>query len=221
MALPSPFQVCLEDQAIANILGALGISRKHVVTYDGATYRNTLNGHQISILPPALNPITGAGSASQANTATPQVPGTVTGTVVNSIDSGATTIVRGEKIIIDDIAAAIEPHPWMKIRTRVEFWDSADVGIATTIQATLTSGSATIVVPNNRLLTPGQKIAGTGIPVGATVLSLSFTDFTSVIISAKATASGDNTMTLAGSNYLGGYWDDEELAGASSVALLM
>jgi hypothetical protein len=150
-----------------------------------------------------------------------QVPGTVSGTVVNSTDAGLTVIIRGERLIIDDIAAGIEPHPWMKIRTRVEFWDSADVGIATTIQATLTSGSATIVVPNNRLLTPGQKISGTGVPVGATVLSLSFTDFTSVIISAKATANGDNTMTLAGSNYLGGYWDDEELAGASSVALLM
>ncbi len=220
MSLPSPFQVCLEDQVVADILGAVGISRKNIVTYDGSTYRNTLTNHQISLVPPGLNPLSGTGGG-QTNTGTMQVPGTVTGTIVNSIDAGVTAILRASRIIADDVASAIEPHFWAKVRTRVEFWDSADVGIATTIQATLTSGSATLVVPNNRILTPGQKISGTGIPLLSTVLSLSITDFTSIIISAKATASGDNTMTLAGSNYLGGYWDDEELAGASSVALLM
>jgi hypothetical protein len=73
----------------------------------------------------------------------------------------------------------------------------AAIGIFTQVAATVTSGSASITLAaSNLLIGAGQSVSGTGIPSGATVVSISTT---TLVISAPATANG-SSITLTFNN---------------------
>ncbi len=211
MALPNPLQIALQDQIILTISNAAVWSRKNVVHYDDSTYRNTMANHQLTLKPSNIASIT----EWDTDTATLQVPGTPGATTV--VNSNTTTM--NSRIILDDVAAAIEPRIWKKVRTKIEFWSGA-IGRQMTMTVTLASGNATITVPDNSQLTPGQTITGTGIPTGATILCIPLDSTTTVILSHKATATGDEAATLGGSDYCGGYFEDEGLGDAEEIAIL-
>lgn len=215
MALPTTFKVLTEDQSIFEYTNAVAVTWKPTELYDSSTYRNLFPNQQVVLNPKTL---LAASSTDETNTVTLQSPGTVAGTLVNTDLS--TVVDNNSKTIVDDSVAAIEPHPWLKIRTLVEFWDSTSVGEAMTLTASLTSGNATIVVPNNRLLTPGQAISGTGIPVGAKIMKIPVDSPTTAILTHKATATADAEATLTGSNRVGYYYADEGLGGAEGVSIL-
>ena len=77
------------------------------------------------------------------------------------------------------------------------------IGVFTAVAATITSGSATITMSAaNTQIGAGQLVTGTGIPSGATVVSIATT---TLIISAPATANGssitltfDNEVSVSG-----------------------
>ncbi len=77
------------------------------------------------------------------------------------------------------------------------------IGVFTEVAATVTSGSATITLAASSLLIgAGQSVSGTGIPSGATVVSITTT---TLVISAPATANGssitltfDNNISVSG-----------------------
>ena len=79
----------------------------------------------------------------------------------------------------------------------------SQIGIFTAVAATITSGSATITMSAaNTQIGAGQVVTGTGIPSGATVVSIATT---TLIISAPATANGssitltfDNQVSVSG-----------------------
>jgi len=73
----------------------------------------------------------------------------------------------------------------------------AAIGIFTQVAATITSGSASITLSSSNLLIgAGQSVSGTGIPSGATVVSITTT---TLVISANATANG-SSITLTFNN---------------------
>lgn len=211
MALPNPLQILLQDQVTLTIKDAAVWSRKNVLHYDDSTYRNTMANHQLTVKPSNIASIT-VWSTDTANLQVPGTPGAAT-----LVNSESTT--NNSRVFIDDVAAGIPPHFWQKVRTRIEFW-SGDIGREMTMTVTLVSGNATITVSDNSQLTPGQAISGTGIPAGATIQSIPLDSTTAVILSHKATATGDEAATLAGSDYCGGYWEDEELGSAEEIAIL-
>ena len=77
------------------------------------------------------------------------------------------------------------------------------VGVFTEVAATITSGSPNITLATANLqIGPGQSVSGTGIPTGATVVSITTT---ALVISANATANGssitltfDNNISVSG-----------------------
>ena len=79
----------------------------------------------------------------------------------------------------------------------------APIGVFTQVAATITSGSPNITLTTaNVLIGAGQSVSGTGIPSGATVVSISTT---ALVISAPATANGssitltfDNNVSVSG-----------------------
>ena len=79
----------------------------------------------------------------------------------------------------------------------------APIGVFTQVAATIISGSANITLSTaNVLIGAGQSVSGTGIPSGATVVSITTT---ALVISAPATANGssitltfDNNVTVSG-----------------------
>lgn len=213
MALPSTLRILLEDQAVLEIVDAVCWTRKHVATYDGSTYRNLFPNQKVR-----LDPIQQPTELTTINTETTtlQVPGTISSTVI--ANNAASTYT--DTLVGDDSVTAIEPRIWKKVRTRVEFWDAATPGVAMTLSATTVSGSATVTVPDNSVLTPTQEISGTGIPTGAKILSIPITSSTTVILTHQATASATVTATLTGANYVGGYWEDEAQGDAPNVSIL-
>ena len=79
----------------------------------------------------------------------------------------------------------------------------APIGVFTQVAATITSGSPNITLSTaNVLIGAGQSVSGTGIPSGATVVSITTT---ALVISAPATANGssitltfDNNVSVSG-----------------------
>ena len=79
----------------------------------------------------------------------------------------------------------------------------APIGVFTQVAATVTSGSANITLSTaNVQIGAGQSVSGTGIPTGATVVSITTT---ALVISAPATGSGssitltfDNNISVSG-----------------------
>lgn len=214
---PSPLKILLKDQAILEIEGAANYSRKVVDHFDASTYRNTFLNNQITLNPPALN---GNTSGDETNTATLAVPGTLSGSIVNSHVTTNDVYVKASRVIGDDVACAIEPRPWKKPRTRVDFWDGV-IGFAmTALSVTLVNGNATATVPDNSRLFPGQAISGTNIPTNTIILSVPHDTRTSIILSNKATGAGDVTAVLTGSNYLGGYFEDEVVGDGIDAMIL-
>jgi hypothetical protein len=77
------------------------------------------------------------------------------------------------------------------------------IGVFTQVAATITSGSPNITLSSvNVLIGAGQSVSGTGIPSGATVVSITTT---ALVISAPATANGssitltfDNNISVSG-----------------------
>ena len=77
------------------------------------------------------------------------------------------------------------------------------IGVFTEVAATITSGSPNITLATaNLLIGAGQSVSGTGIPAGATVVSITTT---ALVISANATANGssitltfDNNVSVSG-----------------------
>jgi len=76
----------------------------------------------------------------------------------------------------------------------------ADKAPAQSFSASTTNGDATVTVADTSTLRPGMKISGTGIPGGATILSI--TNGTTFELSANATATGTPTLTIASSYHL-------------------
>jgi len=72
----------------------------------------------------------------------------------------------------------------------------ANYGTTSTQQVTTADTDATVTVPSTASLRAGMAISGTGIPGGATILSI--TDGTTFELSANATASGTVTGTFTG-----------------------
>lgn len=212
MALPTPLKILLQDQVLIIIEDALSVSRKNVRDYDLSVVRNVLPNGYVVIKPSNITPA----PPSVTDTIHLQAAGApAAATLVNTTDD-----TFEARAFLDDIVAAVQPRPVEKIRTKIEFWDGEDVGRAMTLTATLTSGNATIVVPDNTLLTPGQPISGTGIPPGAIIFSVPIDSLTTVILSHKATSNGDQEVTLGGSNYLGGYFEDEAMGEGKDAIIL-
>ncbi len=212
MALPKLIEILLQDQVKLIVEGAENWSRKQVDWNDTSTYRNTFPNHKVEV-----KPGNGSGVTLDTDTANVQVPGSpAAATVVNDWTTGD----LATRVFVDDVVAAIEPHIWKKIAWRVEFWDGP-IGREMTMTVGTTSNSATISVPDNSLLTPGQLIAGTNIPTGARILYVPYSTRTSVILSHKATNTGDVEATFDGSNWLAGYWEHESLGDAQSIKILM
>lgn len=220
MALPDPFKVLTLDQAILQYDGAVAVTWKNVRRYDRSTYRNLYPNQQVSFNPRTLN-VPASASNDVTNTVTLQAPGSLTGTLQSTFDSTGAVETNNSKTVGDDSVTAVDPRFWEKPATLVEFWDAATVGQAiAALDVTLVSGNATVTVPDNTLLTPGQAIAGTGIPLNTIILEIPIDTPTSVILSNKATATGAQTAVLTGSNRVGYYYDDEGPGGAPGVTLL-
>jgi hypothetical protein len=220
--LPSPLTILLKDQVNLIIVGAAAWTRRVFIHNDASTYRNQFLNNQITILPPgfSLDP------AALDRTGTTQItsPGVPTPTPpvqnVQDVTPGPAMTLRS-RTILDDVASAIPPHIWDKPRTRVEFWDQTTVGkVIAALVLTLTSGSATAVVPNNAILTVGQAVTGTNIPINTIILEVPADAQTSVVLSNKATGSGDTIAALTGSNYLGGYFEDEAIGDGDDAVIL-
>lgn len=218
MPLPATFKVLLKDQALLEILGAARVTRRPFRWYDGSTYRNTMPNNVLVVRPTSL--VNTQNPTTETNTASVNVPGTPTTPVVATA-SGTTSRTADSRNIVDDVAAGIEPRPHGKVRELVEFWAEDTVGIPMKLTGTLASGNATIVVPNNRLITPGQALAGSGIPADAIFLWMNPETTTAAILSHKATSTGDQELTLSGSDLLAYYWDDEGIGGAEAASILV
>lgn len=211
MTLPTPLKILLLDQVVLIIENAANVSRKDFLWYPGDTYRNTLTGHKLE-----LKPNNGAVETYTTDTLNLQVPGTPgAATLVNS-PAGT----QAGRAYIDDVASAIAPHFRQAARTRVEFW-SDEIGLAMTLTVGTTDGSATVTVSDNSRVRPGQAISGTGIPAGTTVEKVPTDSLTTLILSQMATATGaEVAATLTGSDYLGGYWEDEAVGEGAGVEIL-
>jgi hypothetical protein len=219
MAFPDPLRVLTLDQSIFDVEGAVAMTWKDIPIYDLSTYRN-LYPNQIVEINAKTPSITG--SDSIINTAAVQAAGAVTGTITNEFDLGPpATTTNQTKTVADDSVTATEPHPWRKLVTLVEFWDSATVGKAiAALGVTLTSGSTSVVVPDNRLLTPGQAISGTGIPVGSIIMDVPAETPGSIKISQPATANGAQAAVLTGGNCVAYYFAPEGIGGAPGCRIL-
>jgi hypothetical protein len=219
MAFPDPLRILTLDQSIFDVEGAVAMTWKHIPIYDLSTYRNLFPDQQVI---PSIGSQTlalGAGDTA-INVTTLQEPGPVS-PVTNTYVDGAASNTVTKVTVVDDSVAAVEPRPWEKIVTLVEFWDAATVGQAiAALSVTLTSGSATVTVPDNHLLTPGQAIAGTGIPLGSIILRLSVSDQTVAVISQNATSNGAQTAALTGANRIAYYFAPEAIGGAPGCRIL-
>lgn len=78
-----------------------------------------------------------------------------------------------------------------------------DLAAASSASGTTTNSSTNVTVASTVGLSAGQAVSGTGIPVGATIQSI--TNSTTFVLSAAATASGTATLTFArlASSYTG------------------
>lgn len=215
--LPSPLKILTKDQNLLEIEGAAAWSRKVVDHFDASTYRNTFIGNLLTLNPRDV----AASSTEETNTATLAGPAAFSGTLENhTISSVPFASTKETKLVGDDVANAIEPRPWKKPRTRIDFWDGA-IGFAlAALEVTLANGDAEAVVPDNERLFPGQAISGTNIPTNTIILSVPFDHRTKIILSNKATGAGDTTAVLTGSNWIGGYFEDEDVGEGFDAVIL-
>lgn len=212
MALPTTLYVPVDDFK-HKFSAAANVSRKPVRCFDRDVRRDTIDA---AYLGNAHNTL-----------------GTTGSTV--SLAGGAEAVVQNSTAFADasfqegDEYNHIWPRQTEKLRTMVQFWSGA-IGHAMTLTVDTTSGSATIIVPDNELLTPGQLISGTGIPTGARILSVlvpeaaSATNHnfsrTKVILSHQCTATASVEATLTGSDLLGWVWDDEHKGWSQEPSIL-
>lgn len=113
-----------------------------------------------------------------------------------------------------------------KIDTLVEFWDDEDgkVGLEMEMDIETVDGEWEITVPNSRLLTPGQSIAGVGIPLGAIILEI-ITEQNGVIttnkamMSKRATATGEVAATLTGANKVGEFLQSQFMGWGNDISM--
>lgn len=208
-----PLKILLLDQVVITIEEFDSRSRKNYAIYDGTTYRNLFPNQIVTIEPLALS-----SAAGTVSTVTVQDPGSMTGvTIVTDPDN----TVQAQRVIVDDSVAKVEPRIWKKVRTRIEFW-KGDGGVGTVVQMDIVtvSGNATVTVGSNALLVPGQSIVADGIPADAVIAEIPLDSTTTVILSHKATASATVEATFGGSDYVGGYWEDEELGDGDEINIL-
>jgi hypothetical protein len=216
MSFPSALKILTEDQSILQMDGAVAVTWKDVPAFDYSTYRNLFPNQIVELNAKSITQLT-----EQTNTADLQPPGSITGTITNESGVTANVSTQETKTVADDSVVAEEPRPWKKLVTLVEFWDAITVGQAiAALGATLTSGSATIVVPNNKLLTPGQAIAGTGIPLGSIIMETPAAAPTTAILSQQATSNGAQTLALTGANRIGWYIFAESIGAAPGCSIL-
>lgn len=76
---------------------------------------------------------------------------------------------------------------------------------AATPSGTLASGSPNVTVASTTGLGVGQTVTGTGVPAGATIASI--TSATVFVLSANATATGAQSLTIAAGGYVGPFGD--------------
>ena len=206
----------LETGVQLKIEGAFTETRKEILVFDKQVYRDT---------PPQV----GSGGGVQVNDASLNVNGGTTPTITTPGGFTGSTISSPSAVLQDDNFTHIPMRLVPKLDTLVEFWADGDVGLAMNIAATLVNGSATITVPNSRLLTPGQGISGNNIPSTTIILSIlafnnttGLINTTDVIMSNAATASGNTTAILTGGAIkVGEFMQSEFLGWAESVTTPM
>lgn len=106
---------------------------------------------------------------------------------------------------VSDVISHTAPRFEAKKRTRVCFWS----GKTGTQSVTTTNLSATVTVTTKEPLAVGQTISGTGIPAGATILSIATDPTMTITMSIAATASGTVTGTFGDGDLLGFVYQDE------------
>lgn len=209
MAFPSSLVAYLESGITVTILNAVRETRKPVITWDKEKFRDSP--------PVVVGGAAGAGALSSDPTVS--VAGGSTQTVTGFSDN----IVAPSSVIQDDAFTHVPKRNVPKLDELVEYWDSETVGDAMTMSVTTVSGSATITVPDAQLLTPGQAISGTGIPLGTIILdilseSAGVITKTTAVMSQQATATGTAAATLTGGNRVGKYKESEFLCWGDSIA---
>lgn len=212
MAFPSTLVAYLESGITVTIINAARETRKPVITWDKEKFRDS---------PPVV--VGGASAHSGGTDPVQSVAGGTTQTVDPGLSTSVVSIVAPSSVVQDDAYTHIPKRNVPKLDELVEYWDSETVGDAMTMSVTTVSGSATITVPDAQLLTPGQAISGTGIPLGTVILdilseSAGVITKTTAVMSQQATATGTAAATLTGGNRVGKYKESEFLCWGDSIA---
>ncbi len=110
--------------------------------------------------------------------------------------SGGILTFDADPDLEDSDAAANGTAVWARILDGDNtFVLDCDIGLSISQEGTLTSGSPTITgFSDTSKMSAGMLVSGTGIPAGATVVSVD--SATQITISANATASGSNTLLV-------------------------
>ena len=217
MAFPTTLYAYLESGIQVKITGAVRETRKPVITWDKEKYRDV----------PSL--VVGGASGAQGDATSLQsvsVAGGVAPTVTFVRGDNNVYAIGGSSVSQEDGYTHVPKRNVPKLDELVEYWDSETVGDAMTMTVTTVSGSAIITVPDAQLLTPGQAIAGTGIPAGATILDIlsesnGVITKTVAVMSHQATASAAVEATLTGGNRVGKYKESEFLGWGEEISTPM
>lgn len=214
MAFPTTLYAYLEGGIQVKITGAVRETRKPVITWDKEKYRDT----------PSL--VVGGAAGTDSNAApevtSAQISGGVNPTVTFD-GSGTIEVTGASSVLQEDAYTHIPKRNVPKLDELVEYWDSETVGDAMTLSVTTVSGSAVITVPDAQLLTPGQAIAGTGIPLGTVILdilseSAGVITKTTAVMSQQATGTATVSATLTGGNRVGKYKESEFLGWGEEIS---
>ena len=189
----------------------------HIASSDtavGTAFDITLTGNVPVIGTPTTNP------TSIVNTDTPYVTTTITpptGVTVSQVQLSYSLGGQSSSQVFNETMTALPySQPWQG-NGALNAWTTVSGGTGQTSQngsgsnhstplsltgCTTTSGSATVTCASTTGLWPGMLVAGTNVPTGTTVISI--TSATTFVLSANATGSGSALTLSAGGLTLSG-----------------
>jgi hypothetical protein len=217
--LPELIVAILEGGFTVKIEGAKTMTRKEIVVYDKEKYRDK------------PTPVVAVAKAAYNDTG---FASTVEFENVSGVDPAISSELTDKALVFNGVSSIPQEDDYThtpkrnvpKLDTLVEFWDDDEglVGLQMEMDVTTVDGSAEITVPDSRLLTPGQAISGTNIPLGAIILGIiteqnGVITTTKAMLSKKATASGEDAVTLTGANKVGEFMQSEFMAWGNYISM--
>ena len=113
-------------------------------------------------------------------------------------------LATGNTAVIYNIGGLVAANGrWTVTVVDATHFDLQGSASAPSVTATATAGSATLQLTSIANLVPGQGVAGTGVPAGATITAVA-TPLNQVTLSAAVTASGSVTLAVTNPAYTSG-----------------